>query len=326
MQAWIIKRPGANGAFAQEQRTEPAMGPGDIRVRVHTIGVNRADLLQRRGLYPAPPGVSPDIPGLEYAGVVDAVGSAVQSYAPGDRVMGLVGGGAYAQEVVVNEYEAIPVPATLSFTEAAAVPEAFLTAYRALFLEGGLQPGGWCLLRAARSSVGIAGIQLARALGARVIASGRDRARLACLGRWDPEVVHGDDQGPLPEAVRAAAPAGVDVALDLVGGGHLGETMQCLRAGGTQVVAGLLAGTEDRLDMARLLFRGLTLRAMTMRSLALDERIRMARLFHQRLTPLFRTGRLEPVVDRILGWDQAPEAHEVMQRSEHTGKIVLGVR
>lgn len=324
MQAWLIDNAG-DGALTLARRPEPAMGPGDIRVRVHAVGVNRADLLQRRGLYPAPPGVTPDIPGLEYAGVVAEVGSAVQTQAPGDRVMGLVGGGAYAEEVVVSEHEAIPVPPVLTLPAAAAVPEAFLTAYRALFLEGGLQPGGWCLLRAARSSVGIAGIQLAHALGARVIASGRYQERLASLGRWDPAVIHGEDQGPLTDAVRTAAPAGVDVALDLVGGGHLRETMKCLRPGGTQVVVGLLGGTEDTLDMARLLFRGLTLRAMTMRSLALDERIRMARLCHQRLTPLFQAGRLEPVVDRVMGWHQAPEAHQVMEQGEHTGKIVLRV-
>ncbi|MDN3518949.1 NAD(P)H-quinone oxidoreductase [Aquisalimonas lutea] len=324
MKAWIITQPGTPDVLEWQDTPAPEMGPTDVRVRVRAAGLNRADLLQRQGLYPAPAGAARDIPGLEYAGVIDEVGSNVQSRQPGDRVMGLIGGGAYAEQLVINERETIPVPDALGLTEAAAVPEAFLTAYRAMFLEGGLQPGGWCLVRAATSGIGIAGLQLARALGARTIGTSRSAARLEQVRHWGLDVAHGEDDGPIVDTVRQHTGEGVHVVMDLVGGnGHLRENMDCLRPEGTQVVVGLMAGREDTINMGLLLFKRLTLRAMTMRSLPLERRIQLAQLFQERLGPFFAEGRLKPVVDTVLPFGQAREAHERMQAGGHAGKIVL---
>ncbi|WP_290648470.1 NAD(P)H-quinone oxidoreductase [Aquisalimonas sp.] len=324
MKAWTITQPGAADVLQLHDTPAPEMGPTDVRVRVHAAGLNRADLLQRQGLYPAPAGASQDVPGLEYAGVIEEAGTNVQQRQPGERVMGLIGGGAYAEQVVVNERETIPVPGTLSLTEAAAVPEAFLTAYRGIFLEGGLQPGGWCLIRAATSGIGIAGMQLTRAFGARTLGTSRSRERLERVRHWGLDVAHAEEDGSVLDAVRQNAGLGVDVVLDLLGGnGYLRENMDCLRPEGTQVVVGLMAGREDTLNMGLLLFKRLTLRAMTMRSLPLERRIAMAQLFSDRLGPFFAEGRLKPVVDTVMPFDQAPEAHRLMESGAHTGKIVL---
>ena len=324
MKAWTITQAGTPEVLQWRDAPDPEMGPSDVRVRVHAAGLNRADLLQRQGLYPAPAGASRDVPGLEYAGVVEAVGSNVQERRVGDRVMGLIGGGAYAEQLVVHERETLTVPDTVSLTDAAAIPEAFLTAYRALFLEGGLQPGGWCLIRAATSGIGIAGMQLARAFGARTLGTSRSAQRLEQVRHWGLDATHADEQGPLLDTVRQHTGEGVQVILDLVGGGgHLQENMECLRPEGTQVVVGLMAGREDNLNMGMLLFRRLTLRAMTMRSLPVERRIALAQVFSDRLAPFFAEGRLKPVVDTVLPFDQAREAHQRMEAGEHTGKIVL---
>lgn len=324
MKAWTITQPGKPDVLELRETQAPEMGPTDVRIAVQAIGLNRADILQRQGLYPAPPGANPDVPGLEYAGVVTEVGSSVLGRQPGDRVMGLIGGGAYADQVVVNERETISVPESLSITDAAAVPEAFLTAYRALFLEGGLQPGGWCLIRAATSGIGIAAMQLTRAFGARSLGTSRSMERLNGVRHWGLDAVHAEQDGPLIDAVRQHTGAGVNVILDLVGGsGYLKENMDCLRPEGTQVVVGVMAGREDAIDMGTLLFKRLTLRAMTMRSLPLERRIGLAQLFAERLAPFFAEGRLKPVVDTVKPFDQAREAHALMESGTHTGKIVL---
>ncbi|SEP09858.1 NAD(P)H-quinone oxidoreductase [Aquisalimonas asiatica] len=324
MKAWTITQPGKPDVLELRETQPPEMGPTDVRIAVQAIGLNRADILQRQGLYPAPPGTNPDVPGLEYAGVVTEVGSNVQGRQPGDRVMGLVGGGAYAEQVVVNERETIAVPASLSITDAAAVPEAFLTAYRAIFLEGGLQPGGWCLIRAATSGIGIAAMQLTRAFGARSLGTSRSMERLNAVRHWGLDAAHAEQDGPLVDAVRQHTGPGAHVILDLVGGsGYLEENMACLRPEGTQVVVGIMAGRDDSIDMGTLLFKRLTLRAMTMRSLPLERRIGLAQLFTERLAPFFAEGRLKPVVDTVRPFDQAREAHELMESGVHTGKIVL---
>jgi len=326
MRAWQITESGEPHVLQLNNVDEPPMGPTDLRIRVAAVGLNRADLLQRRGLYPAPPGAVEDIPGLEYAGVVEAAGSAVLERQPGDRVMGLVGGGAYAEEVVVHERETIRVPEGMEFTQAAAIPEAFLTAYRGIFLEGGLQTGQWCLIRAATSGIGIAGIQLVRALGGHCVGTSRSAERLDKVRQYglDAGIVDGDR--PLADAIREIRPQGMDVILDLVGGGgQLDDNLKALRAEGVQVVIGLMAGPKDSINLGNLLFRRLTLRAMTMRSLPLERRIAFARLFEERLLELFEIGTLTPVLDTVLPFDEAVRAHELMESGQHTGKIVLAL-
>lgn len=321
--AWRLNGSGGPDVMSLDRLAEQPLGPLDVRVRVHAAGLNRADILQRKGLYPAPAGAPADIPGLEYAGVVEAVGERVTHRQVGDRVMGLVGGGAYAESLVVNERETIAIPAGLSDTDAAATSEAFLTAYRALFIEGGLQPGDWCLIRAATSGIGIAAMQLARHFGCRSIGTGRNRQRLQAVAGHGLDVIAVDGEETLADVVGKHTTDGVAVVLDLVGGGALRDNLASLRAEGVQVLVGVMAGTRDEINLAPVLFRRLTLRAMTMRSLPLERRIELARLFERRLGSAFTDGALHPVVDTVLPFEQAREAQQLMESGQHTGKIVL---
>ncbi|MEX0729725.1 MAG: NAD(P)H-quinone oxidoreductase [Aquisalimonadaceae bacterium] len=324
MRAWRITAPGEPDVLRLETMAEPAFGPSDVRIRVHGAGLNRADLLQRRGIYPAPPGAIADVPGLEYAGVVEAVGDKVLDRKPGDRVMGLTLGGAYAEQVVVHERETIRIPEGMDMARAAALPEAFLTAYRAIFLEGGLQAGQWCLIRAATSGIGLAAAQLVKAFAGHTIGTSRSAERLEKIKANGLDVALVDGQQPLAESVREVTGGGAHVILDLVGGkGNLNENLKALRPEGTQVVVGIMAGPKDEIDIWQLLLRRLTLRAMTMRSLPLERRIGLARMFEDRLLGFFENGILAPVVDTVLPFEEAVQAHTLMEAGSHTGKIVL---
>lgn len=302
----------------------PEPGPNEIRVRVSALGVNRADLLQVQGRYPPPPGFDPRIPGLEYAGVIDAVGERVVERRPGESVMGLVPGGAYAEYVVTTEREAIPVPAGLSLTEAAAVPEAFLTAYRALVIEAGMASGDTVLIRPVTAGVGLAAARLARALGARVMGISRSAERLEQVQAMgiEPAFALVDDGNGIAERIEDAV-GGVDVALDMVAGASLNDTLASLNTGGRAVMIGLLGGMKAELKLGPLLMSRGALKAMTMRAQPLEERIRVARAFEQHLTPLFEAGVLQPDLARTFPFREAPAAHETMARNEHPGRLVL---
>ncbi len=324
MRAWIIEKgkDGRNTLQLGEIPT-PEPGPSEILVRVVGVGINRADLLQVKGMYPAPPGTDQRIPGLEYSGIVEAVGSQVQLYRPGDRVMGLVPGAAYAEYVTVQEREAIPVPARLSLTEAAAVPEAFMTAYRAIFIEGELQAGQSCLIQPVTSGVGLAAAQLVHALGGTAIGSSRSAERLAQAQGVAVGIVDGQDDF-VAQVREATGGQGVAVVLDMLGGGgRLSQTMRCVRDEGTIVLIGLMTGRDDRIDLGQFLQRRLTLKAMTMRSQGLEGRIAIARRFVDELLPLFERGALTPVLSGVHPFEQAPAALDIMAANSHYGKLVL---
>lgn len=324
MRAWIVEQPGDAGALQLGDIASAEPGPEEVLVELRAIGINRADVLQRRGHYPPPPGVDPRIPGLEYAGVVSAVGPRVRTRAVGDRVMGLVGGGAYAEQVVVHERETLTVPEEVSFAHAAAIPEAFLTAYRGVFLEGGLEPGQWCLVRGATSSVGQAALQLVRALGARSIATSRQRPRLDALAELGFDLGLVDGGEGVAEAAQARA-GGAHVVLDFVGAPVLSDNLAALRPDGTQVMVGLMGGSKTDINLGVMLMRRLRLVAMTMRSLPLERKIALAQMFDDRLLPLFEAGTLRPVVDRMFAFEQAAAAHECMEAGAHGGKLVLSL-
>ena len=324
MRAWLIEK-GADGkntiALGEVETPEP--GPTEIRIRVAAAGLNRADLVQIMGMYPPPPGTDPRIPGLEYAGVVDKIGERVQAFAPGDRVMGLVPGCAYSEFVTVQEREAIPVPETFSFAEAAAVPEAFMTAYRAVFIEGGLRPGQACLIQPATSGVGLAAAQLVHALGGTAIGSSRSRDRLARAQGLATGVIDGEDD-VVQQVREATGGQGVAVVLDMLGGGgRLQQTLDCLRDEGTLVLIGLMTGRKDELDLGQLLRRRIKLKAMTMRSQALENRTAIAQRFMDELLPLFERGALQPVVSEVYPFEEAPAALDAMASNRHYGKLIL---
>jgi len=320
MKAVVITQPGGPEVLEVEERERPEPSGDEVLVRVAGAGVNRADLLQRMGGYPPPPGTVVDVPGLEYAGDVVATGPRATVFSKGDRVMGLVPGGAYAEYVCVPEATAMPVPDGMDPVRAAAIPEAFLTAYRALFLEGGLETGQTVLIRAATSGVGQAAVQLATLAGARVVAGSRQRDRLASLEELGADAAF-EDTG---EAVRkAVGPDGVDLALDFLGGPCFNENLQLLSRGGRLVLIGLISGREASLDLGAFLMRQLQVHAFTMRSLPAYRRADMTQRFASCFLPAFESGRLHPVVGATYPLADAARAHTDMEDNKIPGKLVL---
>jgi putative PIG3 family NAD(P)H quinone oxidoreductase len=302
-------------------------GPGQILVEVAAAGLNRADVLQRRGLYPAPDGAPKDVPGLEYAGRIAAIGDGVRSLAVGDEVMGITSGGAMATHLVVHEREAIRVPSGLALTHAAAIPEAFLTAYDALFEQAQLGAGESALIHAVASGVGTAAFQLVKLAGAKAIGTSRSEkklARCAELGLTEGILVE-KNTSYFAGAVRDRTDGrGADVVLDLVGAAYLAENIDALAPRGRMIVVGLLGGIGAELSLAKLLNKRLRISGSVLRSRPLEEKAALAQRFAQRMAPFFAPGGpLVPVVDDVMPMSKVQEAHARMESDDTLGKIVL---
>jgi NADPH2:quinone reductase len=327
MRAIVIREPGGPEVLELRDVPTPEPSRGEVRVRVRATAVNRADLLQRAGHYPAPPGSPADIPGLEIAGEVDRVGDAVTELAVGDRVFGIVGGGGYAEQVVVPARTVARMPAATSFTDAGAFPEAFLTAWDAMVDQARLTAGERVLVHAVGSGVGTAAVQIARAVGARSIGTARsadkiERARALGL---DEGVVVGEAGTFARDVMQRTGGAGVDVVLELVGGAYVAEDLACLAQRGRIVIVGLMAGASAPVDLGMLLRKRAEMRGTVLRARPLEEKILAARSLARHLVPLLERGALRPVVDRVLPLAQAAEAHRLMQANATFGKVVLEV-
>ena len=325
MKVLRITEPGGPEVLALEERPEPEPGPGELRVRVRASALNRADLLQIRGFYPAPPDVPPDVPGLEYAGEVVAVGPRTRRFKVGDRVMGLVGGGAWAEALITHEREALPMPEGMDFADAAALPEAYLTAYDALVLQGELKPGETVLIHAVASGVGSAAALLCKATGARVVGTGRSEAKLARASEWGVgRTVTCGSPPRFADAVRQETGGrGADLCLDLVGGDYLPETLDALAPRGRVMLVGLVAGTHTEVSLGMVLTKRLRLTGTVLRSRPLEEKLALAQSAERHLLPLFRSGALRPVVDAVLPMGEIRQALERMAGNDSVGKLVV---
>lgn len=326
MHAIVVREPGGPEVLEWREVPTPEPSRGEVRVRVRATAVNRADLLQRMGRYPAPPGSPPDILGLELAGEVDAVGQDVTELAKGDSVYGLVGGGAYAEQVVVHARALAKMPAGMTFVDAAAVPEAFLTAWDAMVTQAGLTAGETVLVHAAGSGVGTAGLQIARAIGARAIGTARTPAKIGRtreLGLGEGIVVQ--DGAFAKEVLARTSGRGADVVLDLVGGAYVAEDLACLAHQGRIVVVGTIGGARVDLDLSALMRKRAEVRGTMLRSRPLEEKILAARVLERQITPLLESGALHPIIDRVLPIASAADAHRAMQDNESFGKLVLRV-
>jgi putative PIG3 family NAD(P)H quinone oxidoreductase len=303
---------------------KPDPAPGEVRLRVHATAVNRADLLQRLGQYPPPAGASP-ILGLEAAGVIDAVGPDVTGWSVGDRVCALLAGGGYAEFVTCPAGHVLAVPASLDLVHAAALPEVLATAWLNLFLEGGLQPGERAVIHAGGSGVGTAAIQLCCALGSpcfvtvgspekleRCLALGASAGAVRTAGRW-------------ADAASTWAPRGVDVILDPVGGSYLADDLSLLAVGGRLVLIGLMGGRHASIDLGRVLTRRLRLHGSVLRSRSHAEKTAIIAGVRRRVWPLLASGRVRPVLDRVLPITAVDEAFAALAADETFGKVVLQV-
>lgn len=325
MKVVAIRGAGGPDVLAIEERPSPPLGEGQVRVEVAAAGLNRADLLQRRGFYPAPPGTVPDVPGLEYAGTIVAVGEGVAPGRVGDRVMGLVAGGAMATEVVVADAETMPVPEPLSLVEAAAVPEVFATVWDAVWVQAGLRRGQTLLVHAVGSGIGTAAIQLAGAFGARIVGTSRTPSKLErCkeLGLRDGIIVEKDHlfAAKLSELTNGAM---ADVVLDTVGAAYLADNVRALAPRGTLVVIGLVGGIEGPLPLGVLLGKRARILGTTLRSRGASEKQALAESFTRELVPLFEDKTLAPVIEHVIPMGEIARAHALMESNETFGKIVL---
>jgi NADPH2:quinone reductase len=325
MRAVLITRPGAPDVLQLGDAVNPQPPANHIRVRVHATAVNRADLMQRRGGYPAPPGWPQDIPGLEYAGEVDTLGENVTRWSIGDRVMGIVGGGSYAEYVVVHADEAIRIPDSLSLPEAAAVPEAFLTAYDALRVR--LQvpfpsTNGTVLIHAIASGVGTAAMQLAQAMGLRVFGTARSDWKLDRIRSVTPATLIDASRDDFVEVIRSATD-GVDYIVDLVGGEYLEKNILAAGKLGRIVLVGLVAGATAKLDLRILLNKRLTIVGTVLRARSLEEKIEIAQMFELEALPWLASGQIKPIIDRVMTMAEVVEAHRMSEANETVGKIVL---
>lgn len=324
MRALVITTPGGPEVLEQQERDIPVPAAGQVQIRVAATAVNRADLLQLSGGYPAPPGWPADVPGLEYAGTVIAVGEGVTRWQPGDRVMGLVGGGAYADYVVVHEREALSIPPGMALTDAAAIPEAFITAHDALITQLRLVAGESIMVHAIGSGVGTAALQVAAAAGARVLGTSRSAWKLeraAAYGAMTPILAGEEDLATT--VLQQTDGQGVDVVVDLVGGAYLEGNLHALAPGGRLIVVGLLAGSTAPLDLRLVLRKRLSLRGTVLRSRSTAEKVVVTETFGAWGLPRFRSGTLRPVIDRVFPMSAVRAALEHVRSNASFGKVVL---
>lgn len=325
MRAIVVDRPGGEDAMRVGDLPLPAAGPGELLIRVEAAAVNRADLLQRQGLYPPPPGASPVL-GLECAGTVAAVGPGVGGWSDGERVMALLAGGGYAEYVVVPAACAMKVPARLSLEEAAAIPEVFLTVFLNVFQLGGLPEGGWALVHGGGSGIGTAAIQMVKAAGGHVlVTAGSDEKCRRCIDLGADGAVNYRTADFAAEARAATGGAGVDVVLDSIGAPYLAKNLASLATGGRLVVIGLMGGAKSEIALGELLVRRLSLIGSTLRTRPVAEKGALVAAFVSRFGPALEDGRLRPVIDHVLPLAEVADAHRAMKASRHFGKIVLRV-
>lgn len=323
MTAIGIPKPGGPEALVPEQRPVPQPRKGEILIKVAAAGVNRPDVAQRTGNYPPPPGAS-DIPGLEVAGEVVALGDGASKFKLGDKVMALVSGGGYAQYCTAHESHALPVPASLSMAEAAAIPETFFTVWHNVFERGALKAGETLLVHGGSSGIGTTAIQLAKALGSKVIitAGAQDKCD-ACVKLGADRAINYKTEDFVAETKAATAGAGANVILDMVGGDYIERNYEAAAVDGRIVQIAFLGSAKATVDFRRIMLKRLTHTGSTLRSRSVEDKAAIARAIEQTVLPLLRDGKVKPLMDSTYPLEKASEAHRRMESSHHIGKIVL---
>ncbi|MCY4026530.1 MAG: NAD(P)H-quinone oxidoreductase [Acidobacteria bacterium] len=323
MRAVAIAEPGPPDVLRPVTRPTPRPGSGEVLVRVAAAGINRADVMQREGRYPPPPGAS-DLPGLELSGTVAAVGPEADGVADGDEVCAIVSGGAYAEYCLVPAPQCLPIPEGVSVSDAAALPEAYCTVWTNVVDRGRLQAGESFLVHGGSSGVGTAAIQLARRLGARVFATAGSAAKCSVCVQLGAERAVNYREEDFVAAVRdGTGGRGVDVVLDMVGAPYLARNLAALAVEGRLVVIAVMAGAEAEVNLLDFMSRRLTLTASTLRSRSVAQKAEVGRAVREHVWPRFAAGELRPVIHATWPLAEAAEAHRVLESSAHVGKLLL---
>ncbi|WBT07382.1 NAD(P)H-quinone oxidoreductase [Brevundimonas vesicularis] len=321
----VIEIEGGSGpaeALKIAERPDPVAGPGQVLIRVRAAGVNRPDLLQRTGAYPPPPGAS-DVLGLEIAGEIEAVGEGVTRWTVGDRVCALLGGGGYAELAVVDARHVLPIPEDLDYVQAAVLPETVFTVFANVFEGGALKAGETLLIHGATSGIGVTAIQMAKAAGARVIATSRGADKAAAAKALGADISLDAKSDDLEAQIREAG--GADVVLDMVGRDYAALNLNSLNAGGRWVVIASLTGPKVEMDLQRIMLKRLTLTGSTLRSRPADEKARLTAAVEATAWPWVASGKVKPPVQAVFALEQAADAHAELEAGGHIGKIVLSV-
>jgi NADPH2:quinone reductase len=322
----IVSFGGVEGLEIREVADAPSATLDRVRVRVRAAGLNRADILQRLGRYPAPPGYPRDIPGMEFAGEVVEVGEEVRTWKVGDRVFGIIGGGGQAEYVTVPESTLAAIPSNLDWAEAAAVPEVFMTAHDALFTQCGLQMGERVLIHAAGSGVGTAASQLVRAAGATAYGTSRTADKLEKakeFGLIESFVASGDPMEFAEAVNKWTSGTGVEVILDLVGAAYLKANLAAIGSKGRLIFVGTTSGAKAEIDYSVVMGKRLRIMGTSLRTRSLAEKATATRLFAQHVVPLLASGAVRPVIDKVFRMDEVRAAHERIESNESFGKVVL---
>lgn len=326
MRAIKAIRPGGPEVLQLEEVSRPEPKDYEVLIEVHAAGVNRPDCAQRQGTYPPPPGVS-DILGLEVAGKVVSCGSGVQRWKVGDQVCALISGGGYAEFVAAPEGQCLPIPQGMDMLHAAALPETFFTVWTNVFESGRLQKSETLLVHGGSGGIGTTAIQMAHALGAKVFTTvGKQEAVNVCKELGADHVILYKEQDFVAAVKSATQERGVDVILDMVGGDYFVRNLEALAPQGRLVQIATIKGTHVELDLRKMMAKRLTLTGSTLRARAVEEKTRIAQALEKAIWPLLKGGQMKPIIYKTFKLENAREAHELMESSAHTGKIVLQVR
>lgn len=326
MRAVLIQGPGGPEVLKLGEAPDPVPDPGQVLIRVAATALNRADLLQRRGVYPPPPGVNPAIPGLECSGVVESSRDPLKRFDPGDRVMALLPGAGYAEYVAIEADLVMPVPDGLDLIQAAAVPETFLTAYDALFLQLGVSVGETVLIHAVGSGVGTAAVQMLRRAGARTVGTSRTEEKLRQSSNLGLDHGIQVESGDWVEAVMAfTGGRGVDAILDLAGAAYLAGNLDVLAPGGRMIVVGTLSGRRGEIDLGRVLQKRLSIKGTNLRQRSAAQKAELVARFRSAMSSGLADGSLSPVIDTVIPWEDAALAHARMESNRTFGKLVLSL-
>jgi putative PIG3 family NAD(P)H quinone oxidoreductase len=326
MHAVVITEPGDPDVLRWTEVQDPVAGPGEVVVDVAASGVNRADLMQRQGMYPPPPG-APPYPGLECAGTVAALGPGVTAWLPGDRVCALLSGGGYAEKVAVPVGQLLPAPTSVGLTEAAAFPETACTVYSNVFAGARLAEGETLLVHGGASGIGTMAIQMAKNAGATVAVTAGSAEKLAACRELGADILINYQEDDFVQKIREATQGrGADVILDIIGAAYLARNVDALAADGRLANIGMQGGRKAELDMGMLMAKRGTITATTLRARPAAQKAAIVRAVREHVWPLIDAGKIRPVIHRELPMWDAPEAHRIMAASTHTGKLILRTR
>ena len=327
MRAIVITKPGSPDVLQVQERPVPIPKKGEVLIKVFAAGINRPDVAQRKGHYPPPPGASPDIPGLEIAGIIEAIGKDSSAWKLGDKVCALITGGGYAEYCTVPEGQCLEIPASLSFVEAASLPETFFTVWSNVFERGKLKPGEKLLVHGGSSGIGVSAIQMAKAWGATVyITAGSDEKCSFCENLGAEKAINYKTQKFKEEIKKLTSAAGVDVILDMVGGDYTPDNLEILAEEGRLVLINIMKGDETTIKLSHVMRKRLTITGSTLRARDFRFKASIANNLQKVVWPWLKSGEVKPIVFQTFPLEKANEAHVLMESSRHIGKIVLIVK